>query len=70
MNAESKSGEALGMKKAATSESAEKLGGRGASGGMKIENRESSLYLHNGVVVMKINKVIHLINIIKLSVCT
>lgn len=35
------------------------------------ENWESRWgYLHNGVVVMKINKVIHLINIIKLSVCT
>lgn len=30
---------------------------------------EKSRYLHSGVVVMKINKVIHLINIIKLSVC-
>lgn len=34
------------------------------------ETRAKNWYSHNGVVVMKINKVIHLINIIKLSVCT
>lgn len=33
------------------------------------DHKKALKYLHNGVVEMKINKVIHLINIIKLSVC-
>lgn len=72
MNGERKKWRGLGHEKSSIRDCgiAEKSGERWGGGrGWKLRI-EMSVYLHNGVVVMKINKVIHLINIIKLSVCT